>query len=355
MIFDIADSIFEAALTGTVSSFDLLELLKFGFEGRHRILVDPPFDAFGDDAANRWLSTLSPLDVQEQAEDALQRGQMSDVGWEMEVEVRVEDVVEVDWRASVPRLPLGGALRLAKQPLRVVVENWKNDGEFLRRICPSFNRTLLVDALDQGWMHIEHGGGVGEMKNRVESICREDTKRPEKRMRIWLMFDSDIKEPGGTDEQTSKLENRCRKPETPVAYHRLQRRAIENYLPMRALQDYTQSGSASNMKPCFDALEEMLKDEPTRRYYYNMKKGFNGDRGSKKRPISGYFGEYREHEALQSGFGEKIWQGVCFHIDNKMETGEGTFEQIWRLNGTLDEDHALDEARDLMRSLLRRL
>jgi hypothetical protein len=114
-------------------------------------------------------------------------------------------------------------------PLLLVLEDRQAGKHFLRCVLPHPRRGELRAALERGWIRAEHGGGLGTMKNYVESLQDE----PSERMRVWVLFDSDAQQPAQPSRDSEALRKSCIA--APLSHHQLQRRSIENYLPQEAL------------------------------------------------------------------------------------------------------------------------
>ena len=175
----------------------------------------------------------------------------------------------------------------------MLVENRHNDGAFLRSVAPSSVREELREALDNRWIEIEHGGGA-DMKTRIRTATLEEA------MRLWVLSDSDAREPDRPSSFQQALCQLCA--DQGVSHHLLQRRAIENYLPIQALNDWTFSCIRSSQEARRNKVKTFARLQPAQRHYYNMTKGFDADRPD----IPALFADCANHPHLQSGFGEDI-------------------------------------------------
>ena len=208
----------------------------------------------------------------------------------------------------------------------MLVENRHNDGAFLRSVAPSSVREELQEALDNRWIEIEHGGGA-DMKTRIKTATLEEA------MRLWVLSDSDAREPGRPSSFQQALSQLCA--DQGVSRHLLQRRAIENYLPAQALDAWTYSGSRSSQEARRNKVKSFARLQPAQRHHYNMKRGFDDDRPN----IPPLFDDCADHPHLQSGFGEDI--ASRFH----QPIQEGWLRR--------DDQHA--ETLSMVQSILRRL
>jgi hypothetical protein len=285
LIVFLADAVFASSQAGLA----LLSVFHLAYEGWHRVQIDPPHQAF-----HGWLERQDEI-TRSEVELAVEIGEERDVlEIPPDLSIRIGDVGAPDWAADPPRLPLKEALRLLSKPLRLVVENRHNDGAFLRAVGLLPWRRRLQQALDKGWIEVEHGGG-SDTRTRLQAADREEA------LRLWALFDSDAREPGRPSPVSEALSETCRR--KGISHHRLARRAIENYLPVKALQAWAH-GSAGNLRASrrrtADAFASMA---PGQRHHYNMKHGFQGDQKSTIPPL---YATFKDHRDLQQGFGRDI-------------------------------------------------
>jgi hypothetical protein len=308
---------------------DLLAVLQLGFDW-HRVQTDPPYEPAANRGINRWLQRLDER-TREEAELALEIGMEQAVfGLPSDLSIRIGDVQTAEWTANPPRLPLTEALRLLRKPLRLLVENRHNDGAFLRAVAPSPWRSHLRDALDRGQIEIEHGGG-SDMKTQLERASLEEG------LRLWALFDSDAREPGRPSAASEALRQACLRKGVP--HHRLSRRAIENYLPAKALQGWAHNSSGNLRTSRRRKADAFASMRPDQRHHYNMKHGFQGDR---KDGIPSFYEDFAGHSDLQEGFGRDI--ASLYHQEPLI------IREEW-----LDKDGQLQEMLSMVQSILRRL
>jgi len=253
-------------------------------------------------------------------------------GISTEVVVRVGEIASADWLSSPPRLPPQAALALLRRPLRLLVENRQNDGAFLRAVAPGLWRERLVRALAHRWIELDHGGG-STMKPLLEEVSLEDS------IRLWALFDSDAREPERPSAASEALDQVCE--QKKIAHHRLQRRAIENYLPVKALEAWAHNfrGNAPRRRTRSKAVAAFAAMQAEHRHHYNMKAGFEKDRPA---GIPSFFGPHADHPDLQKGFGDSIAE--LFH------QREFALQEDW-----LEKDGQHKETVAMVKSILRRL
>jgi hypothetical protein len=297
VIVILEDALFDPA-AGT-SATQLVALFNFGVEGRHRVQTVPIYDpsdaAFVDSHLNRWLRSQQE-GLREEVVFALEAGLEEDTGHLMELEVRVSAVDEPSWDRTGPRLPPRAAVQLLARPLCLLVENKTNDGAFVTTVAPKERRAQLTRALEEERVEFVHGGG-SDIKAQVRAVA----ERPDQILRYWVMFDSDALQPGTPSEDARELQEICDK--AKIAHHMLQRRAAENYLPVKALECWWNLSSGNTKNRRRRSVQAFAAMESPQRRHYNMRHGFNGDR---ERGIPPLFDDQREHPDLQNGFGASI-------------------------------------------------
>lgn len=122
------------------------------------------------------------------------------------------------------------------------------------------------------------------------------------------MFDSDALYPGEKDESTDELTRLCM--DVGVAFHCLERRAIENYLCRRALNAW--AAHEPRQQRAYGARVEafygpFMSANPARRHHFNMKGGFQKDQNRAPGARDLYEGiPDRDKAALHGGFGNDI-------------------------------------------------
>jgi hypothetical protein len=198
-----------------------------------------------------------------------------------------------DWGHA--RLEPRHAVRLLQRPLRLLVENSRNDGAFLRLMAEPSDRRHLDEALRSGWIEYEMGGGLPEINHRLRRLAEaSDDSTMMERARLWAMFDRDAHR----DDRSRESENsglvrehaaRIRTP-WPLVAHQLERRAIENYVPARTLRGWW-CGQAETPKQKINRrqlVDAFLTEGPAglpakARRHYNMKQGLLNDVDKKRR------------------------------------------------------------------------
>lgn len=221
---------------------DDVALLTVICEGkdRYKVCTRPAYRPAAREGVNWWLAQQSPR-VQAVVRIVLEQGfkapPYSPPGAPREPQIIVEHRDAPEWPDSFEsgpaRLPLASARELLLRPLRLLLENGRNDWSFLAKIVPSAWKARWRLAVEKRWIEEQNAGGITEMRRIIEVQLALD---PVRRLRTWAMFDSDGQLPGDASDQARDAKAAC---ETwQIAHHRLRRRAIENYIPKEVLTDW---------------------------------------------------------------------------------------------------------------------
>jgi hypothetical protein len=245
--------------------------------------------------------------------------------------VRVGPFRHANWDSNPLLLPLPEALRFLRRPLRLLLENSRKDGGFLKAITPTVWRKRFQDLLTQRAVELSHAGGLTEMKAQIAQSSPEDL------LRLWALFDSDAREPGRPSKQSEDLRQTCR--DRQASHHQLKRRFIESYLPVQALTAWAHSSHGNLRQPRRKKAEAFAQMDNPQRQHYNLKAGFQGDRSH---GIPAFYGHHADNPHLQEGFGDSIsdlFKGTPFPI-----------QEEW-----LIRDGQSDEAAEIFQAIFRRL
>lgn len=302
---------------------ELLHIFAFGYQNRHQILTEPMYqpekEGRSDSGLRDWMSSL-PVGLREEVEFTLKMGIAALSEAKTKDEIEVVSGKESNWSGSTPQLTVEDARRLLGRSLHLLVENARNDRQFLetmgRRLLGPEYWEPLQEAVNEQWLHYEHGGGIGSMKNAVEELADD----PVAGIRTWVMFDSDAPKPGKPSEQSESLLEACEQCE--VDHHQLRRRAIENYLPQSALEASAQSVSGRSKTARREAAAAFAEMNQEQRNHFDMKKGFRraGDESEEPGEVEeppDFFDDVPldDRKTLAGGFGKKI--GDLFHDSNQ--------------------------------------
>jgi hypothetical protein len=194
------------------------------------------------------------------------------------------------------------AISYLNKPAYVAVENQSSDGAFLDAMIHAFGRSELRDAQTEGWWQYHQMGGFGEIEKQVESIRTQTLVSP---LRVFVLVDSDRCYPNHVTDTIKKVKGYCDKV-GDVPYAILQKRKIENYLPISALFRQHIPKKLKNIYQAFLSLT------PEQQAHYEMKKGFK--KVNNHAIIPDKQKELFEHvpqrilDNLCGGFGDNAWE-----------------------------------------------
>ena len=164
-------------------------------------------------------------------------------------------------------LTLEDALRLAEEPLCILVENRFSDGPFVERVVEELDKPLhTLWKQPGGPVRIVSIGGKGQMRQEVESRTSGKPYRP----RLVAIVDSDRKSPDAdASQEAQQLHSACVQRNLPCWI--LAKREAENYLPRVLLLAWQDPWE--NHKQWVDAWDRLSDDQKN---FFDMKKGLRG-------------------------------------------------------------------------------
>lgn len=324
----------------------LLAICAFGLLGRHRIVPDDRT------AWDEWAAKL-PAELAEEVRLAWEESERraSEGGPSERVEV-VPAGPQHFGRAPIVLTPTE-ALALLGRPLRVLLENGRNDRAFILAFADEATQRALREAEQHGWVVFETAGGINELAERVEAAR---TSTPREIFRTMYLCDSDAMDPGKISEVAAAVQRSL----TALATHFrrqpshfgsvLTRRAAENYAPPGAVLSWARdkygrdawrliqqagtaerarlaSGTGAPDSPRRRLLAAIALAElpPNVRGFIDMKEGRLRQSNKAVRTIDSVWNELNDFQqaALLNGFGAgfsaSFYEGQCGLHD---ETGE---------------------------------
>jgi hypothetical protein len=189
------------------------------------------------------------------------------------------------------------SLRFFKEALFIIVENNKNDSEFMKSVFRHFGikgfngEVNLVEHFNNGWIDFDNAGGCGNVKNfidgklqKYEKLAFKNGKESSDYYRFFVLLDSDKE----YSHQLLKVEYKDLEIYLSKLgsgnYHILQKRMMENYMPDEVFKSLPHKGLRS-WKNVYNKLTEEQKN------YLNYSSGFsktndqNGVRKAQKAEI----------------------------------------------------------------------
>jgi hypothetical protein len=272
MIAEVEEAVFSSSRT---TCLELLAIVELCSSDRHILLTDPVWDPGNLPIIDAWLASW-PQPLGAEIKLVLDEGPVAFARrTKTTSRIRIVDAVASDFRHAIPLLTVSDALRVLSAPLRLLLENGRNDGAFLKKMIPPQWRQSFIDALESRWAELETGGGITELALRVKQLAKD----PRAWMRLWVMFDSDARDPNVPSTQSVRAAAACASCTEPWSVVPLQlgRRAIENYLPPTALFGWAELASGPEKKRRREAAEAFRDLSPAQRAHYNMKSGLFGE------------------------------------------------------------------------------
>jgi hypothetical protein len=188
------------------------------------------------------------------------------------------------------------------KPAYVAVENAESDRTFLEAMMQAFGRQDLLTAAQEGWLEYLHLGGFGEIEKRIEQIRAKIKAGP---LRVFVLADSDRHFPLEITQTIQKVTDYCDKV-GDIPYVILQKRAIENYLPLEALEH-----ALGTFNKRYQAFTHLTEEQ---RSYYDMKKGLGKDKNTGQALVTNAQQSLFQNVPLSilnelcDGFGKKAWE-----------------------------------------------
>lgn len=294
MILTLSAVLFEGMTDVERTNFWALIYALVGSPIPHALLLDTAEDVSarrGPVAA--WLAPESP-DHQHLVRGLLERGPMvaaamprggesaSEGCWRRAgpLRVTVKRCVLSDWR--VLQLTLADALLLLKEPVRLLLENSRNDLAFIRGLSGEAQRRRIGALEEAPEAPFVAGGGTGELEAALKPLAERDTLSEVELRRLWktwVMFDMDAGAQDATQPSVAsdRLVRWCEQIHTkhgvPLSWVRLQRREIESYLPDAALPTRGERRATSDWIKAARSSPDLQRMV----WAYDMKKGLLGD------------------------------------------------------------------------------
>ena len=212
------------------------------------------------------------------------------------------------------------AVRLAEEPLWILVENRFSDGVFVKRVVKELDQSLhKLWQLSTRPIRIDSVGGKGQMPQEVTRRLRGKPYRP----RLVAIIDSDRTAPGSAaSREALRLQDTCNQYNLPCWV--LAKREAENYLPLILLS--AQPSARAYHQQRVAAWERLTDDQKN---FFDMKQGFRtASSGDDPRLFDGLSADDRA--ILNSGFGsnlDKCWK--LWNLPAKKELinrGQGDLE-----------------------------
>lgn len=292
----------------------------------HALLLRPSWRRGASQPVERFLERSSGLPLRTLAVRALERS-LDEL--RSGPRRRRPSEIATGTAAGAARVDLVDAVRLAWSPLWLVLENGRNDLNFLRHVLPRHDRVWLDRQIERGQIEVPPGGGTGEIEAFLEDLVTAPAEgqqlasaRPTRvrAMRVWVMFDrdvdpKDVTQPSTTSERIHKL---CVQGELP--HCQLGRRTMESYLPLEALERWAKRGKDAEREAKKRFVRAFRRLTSQQQRTYSWKEGLRKDASASARKESKAGAElpaeslpplfqklsHNDRVTLTPGFGKKI-------------------------------------------------
>lgn len=175
-----------------------------------------------------------------------------------------------DPASTPPRVTLAEAIELAEQTAFLWVENGRNDRRFLLGMMPPEQREAFEEWEKRRVIEFKTGGGLGEARKAMEDLVARGGLDPRVNR---ALFDSDGEVPGHRSKDAKLMVDFCES--EAIAYHCLDRRAIENYLPQKALWGWADMAGRAKRQDRSVLLEAFKRMNGPQRHHFHFKSGWN--------------------------------------------------------------------------------
>jgi hypothetical protein len=252
----------ESCFSKEQNIMQLAELAQIVIRGRHRIYVSND----KSEEYSAWLTKQSKGFVDE---------------WQLALDFSVEQEAReparseaevVDSENSASALSLIDAVRLARDPFRIFVENDESDKNFLLSYSSNLQKRRLRDLEENGLVRFEHCGGITLIPQRVPRYVKASSWYCKNSVAV---FDSDALQPNIPSTQSNAALHVCQ--QQSVKAFRLQRRAIENYIQKPWINTWVNNKPRGQRKVFVQAFQAFCSLNSDQAAHFNMKHGFSGD------------------------------------------------------------------------------
>lgn len=177
------------------------------------------------------------------------------------------------------------AILFFTQPVSIILENNKNDSQFIIAIIKHFGdngiNNKAQEHLDNGWIQFENAGGCTNVSNFLEgflrkykSIADKNSRNVSEYFRGIIILDSDIEYLSQSSKHV-ELMNKLKSLGIDNNVHILQKRMMENYLPKEVFEDLRSQNPISRNSDLKDWLDVYLNlNNEEQIDYLNIPDGF---------------------------------------------------------------------------------
>lgn len=166
------------------------------------------------------------------------------------------------------KFSLQEAISFLMEPSTIVLENALNDAYFIDALFRSYDDTgQMRNYLDAGWLHYDNAGGCGNVLNFLQARVNHFQGKT-KFLKCYVIVDGDKLYPKQVQSKYNNLKRKLS--EWGVGIHVLEKRTMENYMPLPVLQEQ-QNANQREWVSAYEHLSAIQKD------YLSFSGGFSYD------------------------------------------------------------------------------
>lgn len=217
--------------------------------------------------ANPWLNQASPR-RKEDWQNATDWAVLDASSYRLRTFIADNGTVATSGPAHIT---LAEAIELTERTAFLWVENSRNDRRFLLSMMPADKRDILKEWEKNKNFEFRNGGGLGEARKSMEELS--ETNQLDPRMN-WALFDSDAESPGHRSNEAQLMIDFCTR--NVIDHYCLERRAIENYLPQKALWNWVIKcqGNRDMREERRKKMDAFKRMSDAQRYHFHLKNGW---------------------------------------------------------------------------------
>jgi hypothetical protein len=169
------------------------------------------------------------------------------------------------------------------QPVSIILENNKNDSQFIKAILNHFDeKNKLNEHLKNNWIKFENAGGCSNLPNFIEGFLNQfrelaikNNRNLSDYFRGIIILDSDKDFPSQETKHKSLIE-KISKFLSENDVHILEKRAMENYLPIEVYKELLSQDIIRNYKNNIlkDWIDAFLNLTDEQQDFINISSGF---------------------------------------------------------------------------------
>lgn len=183
------------------------------------------------------------------------------------------------------------AIRIFSSPVRIILENNKNDSEFINAIMKYLDGPDKFKCfVDNGWVVFGNAGGCGNVLNFIEgemrafeTISLANNRNREDYFRGIVILDSDKNHPNDHATKYNNVISELNRMNIP--YHITEKRAMENYMPENVIYDLVPTYNVNGIPNWVNAYKNLSSSD--QKDYLNIPDGFPKDGAGNVLPLHG--------------------------------------------------------------------